>query len=115
MPYCLSLFSFTQLNSSGVTTIQQKVQVIQELPGGLWFPEKSRLQVQAEVIERATGNTATVVDTSCQFTSSPYLIQFKDTAKYFKPGLRFVVKVWTDCTVFLVSFFQFENSSNYEQ
>lgn len=85
-----------------------KVQVIRDLPGDLWFPEKSRLQVRAEVIERATGNSATVVDTSCQFTSSPYLIQFKDTPKYFKPGLRFVVKVWTGCIVFLFSFFQFE-------
>ena len=49
--------------------------------------------VQADVIEGATGHKEVVEDKSCQFTSSPYLIQFKNTPKYFKPGLRFVVKV----------------------
>ena len=54
---------------------------------------KEHTQVRAEVTERVTGNTATAVDTSCQFTSSLYVIQFKNTPKYFKPALRFVVKV----------------------
>lgn len=71
----------------------ERIQIIQDLPGDLWFPEKSRLLVEADVIEGATGNKETAVDNSCQFTSSPYLIKFKNTAKYFKPGLRLVVKV----------------------
>ena len=33
------------------------------------------------------------MDNSCHFTSSPYLVEFKNTLKYFKPGLPFVVKV----------------------
>ncbi|KAL9988942.1 hypothetical protein ACROYT_G003438 [Oculina patagonica] len=82
------------LDRSGVTSIPQRIQVIRDIEGGVyWFPEMSRLVVQADVIERATGNKETVVDKTCQFTSSPYLIQFKNTPKYFKPGLRFVVKV----------------------
>ena len=61
--------------------------------GDCWFPEKAMLLVQADVIERATGNRESVVDRSCQFISSPYHIDFKNTPKYFKPGLPFVVKV----------------------
>ena len=71
----------------------ERIQIIRDLPGNLWFPEKSRLQVQVDVIERATGNKESVLDNSCQFTSSPYLIEYKNTPKYFKPGLRYVVKV----------------------
>ena len=44
---------------------------------------KEHTQVRAEVTERVTGNTATAVDTSCQFTSSLYVIQFKNTPKYY--------------------------------
>ena len=76
-----------------MTTLSQRIQIIQELPGDYWFPEKGRLLVEADVIERATGNKQSAVDKSCQFTSSPYLIEFKNTPKYFKPGLRYVVKV----------------------
>ncbi|KAJ7334577.1 hypothetical protein OS493_014901 [Desmophyllum pertusum] len=76
------------LDESGVTTVPERIQIIQDLPGDLWFPEKSRLLVEADVIEGATGNKETAVDNSCQFTSSPYLIKFINTAKYFKPGLR---------------------------
>ena len=47
-----------------------------------------------DVIERATGNKESAVDISCQFTSSPYLIEYINTPKYFKPGLRYVVKVF---------------------
>ena len=69
------------------------MQTIREIPGGYWFPEKRRLQVEADIIEQATGNKESAVDKSCQFTSSPYLVEFKNTPKYFKPGLLFVVKV----------------------
>ena len=44
-------------------------------------------------MDKATGNKEIAVDNSCQFTSTPYLVEFKNTAKYFKPGLRYVVKV----------------------
>ena len=81
-----------KLDRSGVTTFRQRVQVIKQLPG-IWFPEKGRLQVKVDVIERATGNKETAEDRSCQFTSSPYLIEYINTPKYFKPGLRYVVKV----------------------
>jgi len=81
------------LHRSGITSLRGRVQSIRELPGDLWFPEKSRLLVQADIIERATGNKERAVEKSCQFTSSPYLIKFKNTPKYFKPGLRYVVKV----------------------
>ena len=92
------LFSFDKLHRSGITSLRGRVQSIRELPGDLWFPEKSRLLVQADIIERATGNKERAVEKSCQFTSSPYLIKFKNTPKYFKPGLRYVVKVGTGIT-----------------
>ena len=87
------IFPFHKLDRSGITTVPQRIQIIQELPGDYWFPEKGRLLVEADVIEQATGNKESAVDNSCQFTSSPYLIEFKNTPKYFKPGLRYVVKV----------------------
>ena len=87
------IFPFHKLHRSGVTTLFQRVQIIREIPGDYWFPEKGRLLVQADVIEQATGNKESAVDKSCQFTSSPYHVEFKNTPKYFKPGLRFVVKV----------------------
>lgn len=79
-----------QLDRSGAATITVPVNIIQDY---YWFPEKARLLVQADVLERATGNRESVVDKSCEFISSPYLIEFKNAPKYFKPGLPFVVKV----------------------
>lgn len=86
-------YSSKKLDSHGVAVVKEKVEVIRDLLRA--FPEKGgrRLLVQAEVIERATGNKETAVDNSCRFTSSPYLVEFKNTLKYFKPGLPFVVKV----------------------
>ncbi|XP_078345207.1 complement C3-like [Oculina patagonica] len=81
------------LDRSGAATIEEPVNSIHDLPGYLWFPENWCLLVQADVVERATGNRESVVDKSYPFKSSPYLIQFKNTPKYFKPGLPFVVKV----------------------
>lgn len=81
--------------------MEEKVEVIR---GRLEaFPEKGRrrLQVQADVIERATGNKETIVDNSCHFTSKPYLVDFKNTLKYFKPGFPFVVKVKLVSKIFL--------------
>ena len=89
-------FSVKLKVDSSVTALHQRLQIIKEIPGNLWFPEKGRLLIEADVIERATGNKESAVDKSCQFTSSPYLIQFKNTPKYFKPGLRYVVKVQID-------------------
>ena len=73
--------------------MEEKVNFIKEIAADYWFPEKSRLLVQADVIERATGDKETAVDKSCQFTSSPYVVEIKDTLDYFKPGLPFAVKV----------------------
>lgn len=84
---------FFQLDTSGNTTLTQKVQTIKEVQGIIWFPEKSRLQVQVEVIERATGSKESVVDNSCLFTSSPYVVEFRNTPNYFKPGFPFRAKV----------------------
>lgn len=82
------------LNESGTTPISANVQSIRRIDGGrYWFPEKSRLLVEVDVMDKATGNKESAVDNSCQFTSTPYLVEFKNTAKYFKPGLRYVVKV----------------------
>ncbi|XP_078359507.1 A.superbus venom factor 2-like [Oculina patagonica] len=83
----------TSLHRSGVTIVKEKVDIIQKIPSWLWLPVKWWLQVEADVIEQATGNKETAVDKSCQITSSPYLVEFKNTPKYFKPGLPFVVKV----------------------
>ncbi|XP_027048067.1 ophiophagus venom factor-like [Pocillopora damicornis] len=80
------------LHSSGVTTVPRRIQMIRDLPGNIWFPLKARLLVQVDVVEAVTGNKATVEDRTCQFTSSPYRIAFKNTPRYFKPGLRYVVK-----------------------
>ena len=81
--------------------MKEKVEVIRDLLRA--FPEKGRrrIQVQAYVIERATGNKETVEDNSCLFTSSPYLVEFKDTLKYFKPGMPFVVKVEVVSNIYL--------------
>ena len=81
--------------------MEEKVELIRDLLRA--SPEKGRrrLQVQADVIERATGNKETVVDNSCLFTSSPYLVEFKNTLKYFKPGLPFVVKVEVVSKIYL--------------
>lgn len=85
---------FIQLHEHGFATVKESTLTLRRMKGGsLWFPEKSRLLVDVEVTERATGEKGVAVDSSCQFTSSPYMIEFKNTAKYFKPGLRFVVKV----------------------
>lgn len=84
---------FFQLDTSGNTTLTQKVQTIKDVQRIIWFPEKSRLQVQVEVIERATGSKESVVDNSCLFTSSPYVVEFRNTPNYFKPGFPFRAKV----------------------
>ena len=83
-----------RLHEHGFATIKASTLALRRMKGGsLWFPEKSRLLVDVELTETATGEKRMAVDSSCQFTSSPYMIEFKNTAKYFKPGLRFVVKV----------------------
>ncbi|KAK2565794.1 Complement C3 [Acropora cervicornis] len=87
-------FVVSTLHEHGFATIKASTLALRRMKGGsLWFPEKSRLLVDVELTETATGEKRMAVDSSCQFTSSPYMIEFKNTAKYFKPGLRFVVKV----------------------
>lgn len=88
------IFRFVKkLDNRGIAVGEGKVEDIRGLLEA--FPERGRrrLQVQADVIERATGNKETVVDNSCHFTSKPYLVDFKNTLKYFKPGFPFVAKV----------------------
>lgn len=88
------LFStFRTILRDGQQQFSIKTQVIKDLPGNLWFPEGGRLQIEADVIETATGNTESAVDNSVHFTSTPYRIKYKNTAKNFKPGLPFIVRV----------------------
>lgn len=57
-----------------------------------WFPEieGSHLVVEATVVDDATGNKETAVDSKGRFSKSPFLISFKRCLKDFKPGLTSV-------------------------
>ncbi|PFX26602.1 cobra venom factor-like [Stylophora pistillata] len=81
------------LLGEGTAAVEERVKFIKERAGEIWFPEGGRLHVQADVIERATGEKETAVDKSSKFTSNPYLVEIIDTPKYFKPGMPFTVKV----------------------
>jgi hypothetical protein len=61
--------------------------------GNRWFPEAgSRLIVTAAVTETASGNQESETEMSV-FVNSPYVFSFKNTMKYFKPGLSGPFKV----------------------
>ncbi|XP_019632208.1 PREDICTED: ophiophagus venom factor-like [Branchiostoma belcheri] len=59
----------------------------------LWFPEGSRLYLEASVTEEAGGLREMAVLTSVRFETSPFKIGYDLTAAYFKPGLPFLVKL----------------------
>nr|BAR45609.1 complement component 3-2 [Scolopendra japonica] len=60
-----------------------------------WFPniEKSRLIMEAEAIEQASGKRETTIVDNTVFTTSPYKISFKNSLKSFKPGFPYQVQV----------------------
>lgn len=78
---------------NGSFSFPVKVKFIKSVLKDKWFPEGHRLQVEADVTEKSTGKTERAVENSIYFVTSPYRIQYVDTARYFKPGLPFVVKV----------------------
>ncbi|XP_078580350.1 complement C3-like [Branchiostoma floridae x Branchiostoma japonicum] len=59
----------------------------------LWFPEGSRLYLEAAVTEEAGGLREIAVLTSISFETSPFKIGYDLTATHFKPGLPFLVKL----------------------
>ena len=78
---------------NGRRELTVRTQTIKDFPGIFWFPENGRLLIEAEVLEKATGRKEKAIDNSVLFTSTPYRIKFKNTAKYFKPALPFVIRV----------------------
>jgi hypothetical protein len=78
---------------NGFADITIKRSHIMDLPGNIWFPEGSRLQVEADVTESSTGITEHAIENTFFFSSSKYRIKFHKTTQYFKPGLPFSVKV----------------------
>lgn len=60
-----------------------------------WFPEieGSHLVVEATVVDVATGNKQTALDSKGRFSKTPFLISFKRCLKDFKPGLTSVFEV----------------------
>ncbi|XP_078346612.1 venom factor-like [Oculina patagonica] len=66
---------------------------IKSVPGLPWFPDGRRLQVEADVIEKTSGKKESAIDNGIYFVKSPFKIEHKATAEYFKPALPFMVKV----------------------
>lgn len=69
------------------------VDEIKNVPGLPWFPDGRRLQVEADVIEKTSGKKESAIDNGIYFVESPFKIEHKATAEYFKPALPFLVKV----------------------
>ena len=91
--YVLLLF-FGQLSKDGVAEFRIDVtSEIKHHPSRPWFPDGRRLQIEADVIEQATGKKESVIDNEIYFTKSPFQILVDDTPKYFKPALPFVIRV----------------------
>lgn len=72
-----------------------------------WYTEGYRLQIVANVQEQSTGRTATAVEDSTFFATSPYHIEYINTPRYFKPGLPFSIKVIKNCVQFSLGIFIF--------
>jgi len=89
------IFAFQVKNSS--LTFELNTKYIENVYRNIWFPEGYRLQVEAAITERSTGVTERAIDNSFLFTQSPYQIKVVNTAKYFRPGLQFPIKV---CALF---------------
>uniref|UniRef100_T1IX39 NTR domain-containing protein n=1 Tax=Strigamia maritima TaxID=126957 RepID=T1IX39_STRMM len=60
----------------------------------VWFPEVdgSNLLIEAEVIEKATGNRETAIDYSTIFSYSPFVVSFPRSSLDFKPGVPYQVQ-----------------------
>lgn len=77
----------------GKTDFSITVDEIKKVPGLPWFPDGRRLQVEADVIEKSSGKKESAIDNGIYFVKSPFTIEHKPTAEYFKPALPFLVKV----------------------
>ncbi|XP_074624283.1 complement C3-like isoform X1 [Acropora palmata] len=77
----------------GKTDFVFRIDDIKAVPGLLWFPEGRRFQVEADVIEKASGKKESAIDNGIYFVRSPFKIEHQPTAEYFKPTLPFLVKV----------------------
>nr|BAH22724.1 complement component C3 precursor [Nematostella vectensis] len=88
------LMDVTTILNDGSCSLNFKPAIIKDLPDkNLWFPDGFRLQIEATVIEKATGLRESVTDNSIHFTTTPFVIKYQETAEYFRPGLPFPVKV----------------------
>nr|BAJ05269.1 complement component C3 precursor [Diadumene lineata] len=90
-PIQIALFSKEVKKS--VLTFKIKMKDISNAYRRIWFPEGYRLQIEAAITERSTGITERAMENAILFTSSPYKIKVVNTAKYFRPGLQFPIKV----------------------
>ncbi|KAK2565842.1 C3 and PZP-like alpha-2-macroglobulin domain-containing protein 8 [Acropora cervicornis] len=77
----------------GKTDFVFRADDIKAVPGLVWFPEGRRFQVEADVIEKASGKKESAIDNGIYFVRSPFKIEHQPTAEYFKPTLPFLVKV----------------------
>lgn len=90
-PSCC-LFYIFQLNASK-TIFKLRNELVKNHLLIQKFPIGQRLQIEAEVVEKATGRKEKAIDNSIYFVESPFIINFDKTPKFFKPGLPFEAKV----------------------
>ncbi|XP_015756257.1 PREDICTED: complement C3-like [Acropora digitifera] len=83
----------SQQLEGGKTDFVFRIDDIKAVPGLVWFPEGRRFQVEADVIEKASGKKESAIDNGIYFVRSPFKIEHQPTAEYFKPTLPFLVKV----------------------
>ena len=67
--------------------------MIRDLKENIWFPDEDRLNIEASVQEKTSGQIETSYDTSIHFSTTPYRISFKRSMAYFKPGLPYEIQV----------------------
>ena len=98
----LHLFTFFQLDMNGVYSFSVDLENLHDLGQEYQFPqlEGAILHVEATVRETYTGKSQTTIGRNTVFASSPYVVKFPRSSKYFKPGLPYVVRVSSEaCTV----------------
>ena len=72
--------------------------MIKDLKENIWFPDEDRLNIEASVQEKTSGQIETSYDTSIHFSTTPYRISFKRSMAYFKPGLPYEIQVCSFAT-----------------
>ncbi|PFX30398.1 Complement C3 [Stylophora pistillata] len=78
---------------NGKASFNITVDDIKTTPGLPWFPDGRRLQIEADVVEKTSGKKESAIDNGIYFVKSPFRIDHKATAEFFKPALPFLVKV----------------------